>query len=73
MVLEYDNKGQPGPKWRRQYANQVGICSRKIPITLVMRQVPPGLIQAFWDDTRVSVFLAHLDNLRYLNLMVVTK
>ncbi|XP_021768945.1 uncharacterized protein LOC110733237 [Chenopodium quinoa] len=52
MVLEYDNKGQPGPKWRRQYANQVGLCSRKIPITLVMRQVPPGLIQAFWDDTR---------------------
>ncbi|XP_021738844.1 uncharacterized protein LOC110705317 [Chenopodium quinoa] len=52
MVLDYDNKGQPGPKWRQQYANKVGLCSRKIPITLVMRQVPSGLIQAFWDDTR---------------------
>ncbi|XP_021747515.1 uncharacterized protein LOC110713365 [Chenopodium quinoa] len=52
MVLEYDNKGQPTGEWRREYGNQVGMCARKIPITFGWRQVPPGLIQTFWDDTR---------------------
>lgn len=55
MVLEYDKRGRPTGQWIRKYANQVGICSRKIPITLCWKQVPPGLIQTFWDDTRASV------------------
>ncbi|XP_021725121.1 uncharacterized protein LOC110692435 [Chenopodium quinoa] len=52
MVLECDRVGQPSGKWRRQYAGQVGICARKIPITLRMSDVPTGLIDAFWNDTR---------------------
>ena len=55
MFLEYDKRGRPTGKWLRNYANQVGMCARKIPITLGWRQVPPGLIQTFWDDTRASV------------------
>lgn len=55
MVLEYDSVGQPSGKWRRQYAGQVGICARKIPITLRMCDVPTGLIDTFWNDTRVSL------------------
>ncbi|XP_021745072.1 uncharacterized protein LOC110711015 [Chenopodium quinoa] len=52
MVLEYDRVGQPTGKWRRQYAVQVGICARKIPITLRLSDVPIGLIDTFWNDTR---------------------
>ncbi|XP_021771016.1 uncharacterized protein LOC110735158 [Chenopodium quinoa] len=52
MVLEYDRVGQPTGKWRRQYAVQVGICARKIPITLRLSDVPIGLIYTFWNDTR---------------------
>ncbi|XP_021727821.1 uncharacterized protein LOC110694934 [Chenopodium quinoa] len=44
--------GQPTGKWRRQYAVQVGICARKIPITLRLSDVPIGLIDTFWNDTR---------------------
>ena len=55
MVLEYDRVGQPSGKWRRQYDGQVGICARKIPITLRMSDVPTGLIDTFWNDTRVSL------------------
>ncbi|XP_021773530.1 uncharacterized protein LOC110737478 [Chenopodium quinoa] len=51
MVLEYDRVGQPIGKWRRQYAVQVGICARKIPITLRLSEVPTGLIDTFWNDT----------------------
>ncbi|XP_021760094.1 uncharacterized protein LOC110724913 [Chenopodium quinoa] len=52
MVLEYDKAGQPVGKFRRPYAIHVGLCARKIPITLRMREVPPGLIDTFWNDTR---------------------
>ncbi|XP_021717294.1 uncharacterized protein LOC110685139 [Chenopodium quinoa] len=44
--------GKPIGKWRRQYAVQVGICARKIPITLRLSDVPIGLIDTFWNDTR---------------------
>ncbi|XP_021762643.1 uncharacterized protein LOC110727388 [Chenopodium quinoa] len=52
MVLEYDKAGQRVGKFCRPYAIHVGICARKIPITLRMREVPPHLIDTFWNDTR---------------------
>jgi hypothetical protein len=71
MVLEFDKAGQPVGKFRRPYAIHVGICARKIPITLRMREVPPGLIDTFWNDTRASVLFAYLYNYKYLYFNVM--
>ena len=57
MVLEFDELGQPTGQWRDKFSSQVGIITRKIPITLEWADIPHGLLQTFWDDTMVSMMI----------------
>lgn len=57
MVLEYNAKGQPTGKWRQHYTTHIGICARKINILIKTKDIPKGLLQTFWDDTKVLLYL----------------
>ncbi|XP_021716856.1 uncharacterized protein LOC110684719 [Chenopodium quinoa] len=47
MVLEFDELGQPTGQWRDKFSSQVGILTRKIPITLEFVDIPHGCFKHF--------------------------
>ena len=53
MYLEYNALGQPCGKWRRKYGTHLGLCVRKLSILHSWNEVPAGVKQSLWDDTRV--------------------
>ena len=53
MYLEYNALGQPCGRWRRKYGTHLGLCLRKLSILHSWNEVPAGVKQSLWDDTRV--------------------
>ena len=56
MFLQYNNLGQPIGRWRKNYSTHIGCCARKVNIRLTAKEIPRGLMQTFWDDTKASVY-----------------
>ena len=54
MILDFDEFDLPTGEWEFQYGQQVGFCSKRIPITIHdWKHVGELKIDTLWDETKV--------------------